>query len=66
MVAEREYLLAILGLASFAGWAKYFLYRQKVFKNLVSKKTRLVIGTSARPQLYPFFMFLIFYLSYVE
>ncbi len=39
-----------LNLASFAGWAKYFLCRQKVFKNLVSKKTRLVSGTSARPR----------------
>lgn len=42
------------------------LCRQKVFKNLVSKKTRLVIGSLAWLWCYPFFMFMIFYLSCVE
>ncbi len=59
-------LLANFGLASFAGWAKYFLCRQKVFKNLVSKKTRLVIRTKAWSRMHRYFMFQIFYLSFVE
>jgi hypothetical protein len=56
----------MLGIASFAGWAKYFLCRQKVFKNLVSKKTRLVFRTSALHLLQRSFMLPIFYLSFVE
>ena len=67
--ALRQWLLhqiVMYGLASFAGWAKYFLCRQKVFKNLVSKKTRLVRCTSVWPRLHPIFMFPIFYLSFVE
>jgi len=42
------------------------LCRQKVFKNLVSKKTRLVLCTSSEPRLHRLFMFPIFYLSFVE